>query len=323
MKKQNGSVSVVLLTMAAIVSLMMIGLGVVESQREGGSDNLANLGMLGLIIATSAAAVVLAILAQQKSGPRDNSTDRIIDQLKQVQQSMDRVSQQAALSDDARRVLNRAKERELLCRAIEEDIRSQDWSAAQVLVTELSSRFGYERDAEQFRMRIEMARTEGLDNEVNEAIQQLDHLIVQRRWDDALAAADRIAAGFPVSPRVRGLRARVATAKHQFKEELERRFLLAAQAERVEEAMEILTDLDHYLTEKEAEPFREVARGVIGKARENLGASFKLACQDRQWEMAISLGEQISEQFPNSRMAQEVQQMMPGLRQRAGEQITS
>jgi len=115
----------------------------------------------------------------------------------------------------------------------------------------------------------------------------------------------------------------VLTAKRQFKEELERRFLLAAQAERVEEAMEILKDLDHYLTEHEAEPFREVARGVIGKARENLGAAFKLACQDRQWEMAIALGEQIGSQFPNTRMAQEVKQMLPGLRQRAGEHVGS
>ena len=91
----------------------------------------------------------------------------------------------------------------------------------------------------------------------------------------------------------------------------------------IEGIEEILKDLDHYLTEREAEPFREVARGVIGKARENLGAAFKLACQDRQWGIAISLGEQISREFPNSRMAQEVQDMLPSLRQRAGEHVGS
>ncbi len=322
MKKQGGSIAVVMLTSAAIVSLIMIAIGVLESQQEGGGTELANLGMLGLIVAASSAAVVVAVLGQKPASNKAD-TERIVEQLRQLQLTMERGAQHAALSDDARRVLNRAKERELLCRAIEEDIRSQDWSAAQVLVTELAQRFGYERDAEQFRMRIEMARAEGLDQEVNEAIQNLDHLIVQRRWDEAISTADSIAAGFPVSPRVHGLRERVATAKRQYKEELERRFLLAAQAERVEEAMEILKDLDHYLTEQEAEPFREVARGVIGKARENLGAAFKLACQDRQWGMAISLGEQISREFPNSRMAQEVQQMMPSLRQRAGEHVGS
>jgi len=322
MKKQGGSIAIVMLTSAAIVSLIMIAIGVIESQREGGSDELANLGMLGLIIASSAAAVVIAVLGQKPSSNKAD-TDRIVEQLRQVQQTMERTAQHSALSDDARRVLNRSKERELLCRAIEEDIRSRDWSAAQVLVNELAERFGYLRDAEQFRMRIEMARAEGLDNEVNEAIQKLDHLIVQRRWDEALSAADSIAAGFPVSPRVHALRGRVASAKRQYKEELERRFLLAAQAERFDEAMEILKDLDHYLTEKEAEPFREVARGVIGKARENLGASFKLACQDRQWELAISIGDQISQQFPNTRMAQEVQDIMPSLRQRAGEHVGS
>lgn len=323
MNRQSGSIAIVLLTMAALVSLIMIAIGVLESQREGGSDDLANLGMLGLIVAASAAAIVLTILARPRENTFKADADRIIDQVRQVQQAMERTAQHAALSDDARRVLNRSKERELLTRAIEEDIRSQDWSAAQILVTELAQRFGYERDAEQFRMRIELARAENLDKEVSEAIHQLDHLIVQRRWDDALVAADRIAAGFPVSPRVRGLRDRVSTAKRQYKEELERRFLLAAQAERAEEAMEIMRDLDHYLSEHEAEPFREVARGVIGKARENLGAAFKLACQDRQWEVAISLGEQISQQFPNTRMAQEVKQMLPSIRQRAAEHVGS
>jgi len=331
-KRENARVAVPLLVFGAVLSVVMLFMSVSSAMNSAevlNADGLvvpdANLlpsvlsaapGLLGLVIVCCAAAIMLS-RSDTSAALSADSEDRIVEHLKLVQQSTDRMCQHAALSDDARRVLNRSRERELLCRAIEEDIRSQDWSAAQVLVTELSARFGYEQDAERFRMLIERARAEGLDKEINVAIKGLDHLIVQRHWDEAIKQADTISASFPISPRVKGLRDRVLNARTQYKEEIERRFLLAAQAERVDEAMEIMGELDHYLTEEEAEPFREVARGVIGQAKQNLGVAFKLACQDKQWGMAVSLGQQINEQFPNSRMSQEVAGLMPQLRQRA------
>ncbi|HED52961.1 MAG TPA: hypothetical protein ENJ00_02010 [Phycisphaerales bacterium] len=307
-----------LLTVAGLISIAMVVIGMLGLGREAPDEGLVNLGLIGLVVVGGAGGIVLAIPAGESRGLDE---DRIVQEMAAIKRSLDRLSQQSALSDDARRVLNRSRERELLCRAIEEDLRVQDWEAAQVLCTELASRFGYEQDAERFRMRIEMARAEGLDTEINEAIGRLDEKIVQRDWEAALAEADSIAKRYPVSPRVRGLRDRVLRARTQYKEELERRFLLAAQAEQVDEAMEILTELDHYLTEQEAEPFREVARGVIGKAKENLGAAFKLACQDRQWGLAAGVGRQIIEQFPNSRMAQEVSGLLAELDQRAMEEV--
>ena len=80
--------------------------------------------------------------------------------------------------------------------------------------------------------------------------------------------------------------------------------------------MEMLKELDAYLTEDEAGPYREVARGVIGKARDNLGVQFKLAVQDRRWDRASQLGDRIIEQFPNSRMAGEVRGMLDSIRAR-------
>src|SRR5690606_40625099 len=106
----------------------------------------------------------------------------------------------------------------------------------------------------------------------------------------ALREAARIRRLFPDSPRVENLRARVEQARGVYKADLERRFLEAAQESRVEDAMELLKELDTYLTETEAAPYREVARGVIGKARENLGAQFKLAVQDRRWAAAAAIG---------------------------------
>ncbi len=146
----------------------------------------------------------------------------------------------------------------------------------------------------------------------------IDGLIIQRRrWDVAYAEAGRVTRLFPDSPRVEGLRTRVDQARLSYRSDLERRFLLAAQASRAEEAMELLRELDGYLTAAEAAPYQELARGVIGKARDNLGAQFKLAVQDKHWRHAADLGEQIIQHFPNSRMAEEIRGMIDGIRSRA------
>ncbi|MFG0285727.1 MAG: hypothetical protein ACF8R7_15015 [Phycisphaerales bacterium JB039] len=238
-------------------------------------------------------------------------------------EDMRRFAEQVSLSDDARRVLNRKSEGALLRRAIEEDIASEDWEAATVLIKELAERFGYRADAEEFRSRVERSRSRVQDRAVADAISTLDGLIVQRRWDAALVEAARIGRLYPDSPRVDGLRRRVEQARDTYRQDLERRFLEAAQLEDVDEALELMKELDAYVSETEAAPLREVARGVIGKARENLGAQFKLAVKDRQWDVAASIGERIMAEFPNTRMANEAREMLEAIRERAAKTTSS
>lgn len=268
-------------------------------------------GFLGIVgtIATASLCLLTIATRQRKSADERSSIEQLV-------KSVERLVEHGALSDEARRVLYRRHDRELLRQAIEEDIAAEDWDAAMVLVKELAERFGYRSDAEEFRARIEQARFDTVQRKVNEAVAQLDSLILSRRWDQAAVEAARIGRLYPDSPRVEGLRHRVEQARMLYKSDLERRFLLAAEEERIEEAMEMLKELDAYLTEDEAAPFREVARGVIGKARDNLGVQFKLAVQDRRWDRAANLGEQIIDQFPNSRMAEEVRGMLDGIRTR-------
>lgn len=265
---------------------------------------------IALLLALAPIAILLA-------RPAGAGGDTVHDDLREVVKSIEVMTQEGGLSEAAKRVIHRREEREILCKAIEQDIQDRDWNAAMILVKELAERFGYRQDAEAFRTRIERARAETLDAQVSEAIKRLDSLIDQQRWADALAEAASIGRLYPESPRVEGLHDRVVTARDRFKHDLERRFLEAAQREDTELAMNLLKELDLYLTEEEAERYREVARGVIGRARDNLGVRFKIAVQDKAWNAALEVAEQILEEFPNSRMAQEVREMLDGLRERA------
>jgi hypothetical protein len=262
-------------------------------------------------------------LASMRSGgaASDNSQaielDRIRTQIRSLNDAMTSLNETIILSDDARRVINRRKERDLLCKAIEEDIQLEDWNAGLVLVRELAERFGYRVEAEQFRTRIESARAKTHSKAVHEAIHGLDEMIAAHKWETALTEAARISRVFHDSPQVDGLRHRVISARDRHKEATERRFLEAAQNDQIEEAMDLLHEMDHLLSEHEAEQFREVARGVIGKARDNLGVQFKLAVKDRAWDQAHEVGERIIDEFPNSRMANEVREMIDQIRERA------
>ncbi|MFI4897233.1 MAG: hypothetical protein ACIARR_05345 [Phycisphaerales bacterium JB059] len=301
-------------TIASYVGGGAIALGVVAQGAMTGAMDLVGLGALALVVVIATAPIAFMLRSGARRGQPSNALRR---EVADLSAQIARLGEMGALSDDARRVLNRKRERELLRRAIEEDMASEDWDAAMVLVKELAERFGYRADAEEFRERIETARFQTVDRRVAEAVSNVDRLITQLRWDEAFTEAGRITRLYPDSPRVEGLRHRVERAKTQYKMDLERRFLHAAQAEQHDEALALLKEMDGYLTEAEAEPFQEVARGVIGKARENLGVQFKLAVQDRDWRRALDAGERVLAEFPNTRMAAEIRDMIEGVRTRA------
>lgn len=290
--------------LSAVVAIALMAYGAWEHDLGFGI-----VGLVALTLVALSLPVTLLALGRAGHGARGGSEG--------VVEAVERLMEHAALSDDARRVLNRRADRHLLRQAIEEDMQSGDHEAALVLVRELAERFGYRSDAEELRARIEAARFEAVEQRITEAIGRLDALIVARRWDEAMTEAARITRTHPDSHRVEGLRHRVEQARATYKMDLERRFLLAAQQDRVDDAMTLLHEMDQYMSEQEAGPLREVARGVIGKARENLGVQFRLAVQDRRWRHAAELGDRIIADFPNTRMAQEVRGMIDGIRSRA------
>ena len=299
------------IAMLASVLLLLIGYGTLGDQ-TGPVPELQAAGFIGVLLC-----MTLGPIAAMLVMGRGDGSEELLVRVDEFERIFKRSMEQSALSDDARRALNRRAERRLLCSAIEEDITSAEWDAAIVLCNELAERFGYRADAEAYRSRIEKARVETVERGVTDAIAQLDGLIVQRQWDAGFREADRIKRLYPESPRVERLRERVEQARDVYKRDLERRFLEAAQADMVDEAMNLLKELDAYLTQSQGQQYQEVAKGVITKARENLGAQFKLAMQDQEWAVAAGLGRRIIDEFPNSRMAQEVREVLDVVLKRA------
>ncbi len=233
---------------------------------------------------------------------------------------LESINARILLSDTAKRIAYREEDIDLLKRTIKADVEKHEYDAALALVRELGETYGQIKEAEAFREKILSIRRSEMDARVTESLARLKEIVARQDFETATLEAQKIARLYPESPIAREAINRVEQAREAYKHDLERQFLQASEHGDVDRAMELLKVMDKYLTEQEAEPLRETARGVIGKARDNLGVQFKLAVHDKEWVAAVNVGEQIIRDFPNSKMADEVRTMLDLLRQRAAGQ---
>ncbi|MEM9414161.1 MAG: hypothetical protein AAGA29_01625 [Planctomycetota bacterium] len=230
------------------------------------------------------------------------------------------INERLLLSETAKRIAYRHEDIDLLRSTIKTDIQNHDFDAALVLVNEIGSTYGHKEEAEEYREQIIYARTTEMETKVDRALAKLDETLARHDFDSAGNEALKIQRLYSDSPRVKDVHRKVAHARDQYKHDLEREFLEAAKVDDVDRAMDLLKVLDRYLSEQEAGPFRETARGIIGKKRENLGVQFKIAIHDKEWLRAVAVGEHIIREFPNTRMADEARGMLDLLRERAAGQ---
>ena len=227
------------------------------------------------------------------------------------------------MSENAKRVLFRDRELSILRNTVQEDIARGEFHSALVLCDQMAAIFGAVEEAEVLRSKVQTIIHEFHDARISEEVEKLEKMLTSHKWVEAYQDAARLRRLFPESPRLHEIEQRIADVRIQYRHELESRFLQAAQLEDVEKAMKLLRELDGYLTPDEARRFRDTATEVISKYRDSLGARFKMAVSDRRWQEAIEFGEVIIQQFPNTKMTEEVQSMLETIRTRLVEGETS
>ncbi len=238
-----------------------------------------------------------------------------------LRRTIEELRENSMLSDNAKRVLFRDRELDLLRSAIEDDIARADYNAAITLCDEMSALFGQRQEAETFRSRIARARAQQYELEVQAALDQFDASLDENNWAVVHQQAARIRRLYPDSHVVRDLEVRIETARNRHKSELEGRFLEAAEQDDPADAMQLLKQLDHYLSRDEAQELTAAAQAVILRHRESLVQGFRAAVNGHRWAAAAEQGETIIAEYPNSQMASEVRPMIDVLRSRAGQAV--
>lgn len=265
-------------------------------------------GLLGLIVVAATLPVALLLTTLLGRTRETGPLGRMVSELREY----------SMLSDNAKRVLFRERELQMLRDAIEEDIARGDHNAAITLCDEMANLFGYRQEAEAFRSRAAQAREQQYELEVHAAVEELESSLAEHNWAAVYKQAARLRRLYPESHLVGDLDGRIQQARNEHKHELEARFLEAADQEDVGSAMGLLKQLDRYLNREEAARLSKVAEDVIVRHRDSLGARFRTAVSQHRWGQAVDLGEMIMAEFPNAQMAAEVRSMLEVLRNRAG-----
>ncbi len=94
----------------------------------------------------------------------------------------------------------------------------------------------------------------------------------------------------------------------------------AVLAKDTDQSLELLKELDQYLTPAEAVALQESASTVFRTKLHNLGVQFSMAVTERKWNDALETGRQIIQDFPNSRMASEIRSRLDILQEHARKQ---
>jgi len=301
-----------LLLLAAGLVMLILGW---EVYSGGGGAWLLGAAGVSMIMTMALFPIAKAVISSSEDSSSADTAKMI--------QLLEIMNDRMLISDTAKRIAFRDKDRAALRDAIRADIQKGEFEAALVLVDEMSRSYGYREEAETFRSEILVARETESQRKLHEALSVLEEMIQQKHWAEAIREATKIQRLYPDMEAARGLARKVQGDREKHKEQLVSDFRGAHERGDASESWKMLKELDLYLTEAEAVPLREMATDVINKHRESLSDVFKDSVKKKQWQQALRVGGEIIDEFSHMKMADEVRSLMPSLRESAAKQEAS
>jgi uncharacterized membrane protein YccC len=323
-KRNSSSASVNwMYVIVLVVALAVFGVGIFLAVQEPARRDWTMLaaGCVGLLLVLTTWPLAMTLSAARDAAlQRSEETLNVLqDRLQAISVLMNEMSEQQLLSDRAKSVAFREKDRDALRRAIREDIAKRDWEAALVLADEMERLFGYKQESMKFREDIHRAQEDVVRRQVNEGMSIIDRHCRAEAWSDALREAERLMKAYPGDPQAQNLPQEIENRRQAHKQQLMSAFQDSLNRRDNDGAIEILKKLDLYLTRGEADAMQDTVRNLFRERLHDLKTQFTLAVQDHKWGEAVRIGDSIVRDFPNSGISREVKDKLDFLRQRAAE----
>ncbi len=233
------------------------------------------------------------------------------------QEKLEELTDLAPLSDQAKAMIYHDREIEAVQDVVHACLVRQEYEQAETLIARMENQLGHHEEAQRMREAVTASRQNTEEGKIAAAVDRVRQIIDQKNWGRASREAQRLVEAFGDSELVAGLPGIIAEQQTRHKRELLQRYDEAVQQNDLDKSIELLGELDRYLTPPEAAALQESARGVFRAKLHNLGVQFAIAVTEERWSDAAAVGGQIANEFPNSRMAMEVNQKLHTLRQLA------
>jgi hypothetical protein len=246
--------------------------------------------------------------------------ERIAESLERNHAVLSQIDQIVRLSETAKIIAFRDADRQSLREAVFDKLQQQDFKTAHEIIDEIANRAGYEELAEELRAQARKYHDASAEERVKQVIAEIEKLFESYQWAEASAKVERLIETYPKSEEVKALRQKLLDKKEERKKVLFTAWDDAVQRGATDRSLEILRDLDQYLMPNEGLALQEAAKDVFRTKLHNLGVQFSLAVSGGNWSKALEVGEQITRDFPNSKMAEEIREKLDVLKQKVGHQ---
>ena len=229
------------------------------------------------------------------------------------------ISRHMCLSDSARQIAFGDIERMELAEAVLGKLHQRDFDTTFSMIESMARHTEHKALAKQLRATADKFRTATEEEQIEQIITHVQQLCNQCHWAQAQVKISKLLNGFPDSDKAKEVLKRYHQAKDKRKKDLLEAWDDAVKLQQTDRSLEILKELDLYLSPSEGLALQESASSVFRTKLHNLGMEFSLAVTEKNWQKALEAGDQIVADFPNSKMAHEIRDKKQILQQCASE----
>ncbi len=303
--RHKGPAVAVVVTVAVLL-ILSIFTGVLE---KIGAGTILTLGtiLVAMVLVVMAVYVTMELRNISESMNQNSlKLEKIINTLEKSRAGLAQINHSTHLSEAAKAIAFRDANRQALREAVFEKLQNHDFEGALEVIDEIGASGDFGELAHQLRAQCESYRTATDQERITHVIDHIEKLIEDCQWPKASAQVEMLVRSHPNSEKALAMRQKLAEKKQERK-----RILLAAWDDAIkrqdtDRSIEILRELDAYLSPNEGLALQEAASDVFRTKLHNMGVQFSLAISSRQWDQALNVGQQIVRSFPNSRMSQEI-----------------
>lgn len=300
------------------IVLVVLCTDLFDTAQPGKMPDFVWLVCLALIIAALAVVITKLVSLQNRIENNGQKLEKIADAYEKNKAVLGMIMGSSQLSEGAKTVAYRTSEIRAIRQAVFDKLQTKDFEAATKLIDELEDIKRYRDLADQLRKETTEFRSGGDESREGQLIANIDKLLDEYQWGKAAQQIENLIKAFPGSKNAQQMPQKLLDKKQDRKKTLLSLWDDAVKRRATDRSLEILRELDQYLSPNEGLALQEAARDSFRTKLHNLGVQFSLAVSGKQWQKAIETGQLIVRDFPNSRMAQEIRENMEALKQKAG-----
>lgn len=299
-----------------IVLLLAVFTNIFQEHETGVLRQLVLL--LGALIFLSALLAMLSRVFKMLDALKDNSAklEQVTSALEKIHTGLAQINQSTRLSETAKAIASRDIDKQSLRETVFDKLQQHDFDVAYEIIAEIAKRTEYKDLADQLRIQADKFRDATEQERLNQVIAHIEKLLDEFQWARASSQIEGLIRANPDSEKAKAMRQRLLDKKEERKRTLLTAWDDAIKRQETDRSLEVLKELDLYLTPNEALALQEAAKDVFRTKLHNLGVRFSIAVTEKQWARALDIGEQIISDFPNSKMSEEIRGKIDILKQK-------